>query len=72
VWQRRRVTPPRWDDDDWLEDPPESPGALAELRISSRPPVFRLDRSRFGGLGLEGDLLVGWRGGDAIAAELRV
>jgi hypothetical protein len=64
---------PRWDDDDWLEDPPPGigwPGEI-DLRVSTRPPMYRLDRSGAAGLGLEGDLLLGWRGGDAIAAELR-
>jgi choline dehydrogenase-like flavoprotein len=64
---------PRWDGDDgWLEDPVRSDGWPGEidLRMESRPPVFCLDRSGVGGLGLEGDLLLGWRGGDAIAAEL--
>jgi hypothetical protein len=32
--------------------------------------VYRLDRAEVGGLGLEGDLLLGWRAGDAIAHEL--
>jgi len=64
---------PRWDDDDWLEDPPPGTGWPGEidLRVSTRPPMYRLDRSGAAGLGLEGDLLLGWRGGDAIAAELR-
>ena len=63
---------PRWDDDNWLEDPPRKLGwpTQVPLRVSSRPPVYRLDRSEIGGLGLEGDLLLGWRGGDAIASEL--
>lgn len=63
---------PRWDDDRWLEDPQKKLGwpTQVPLRVSSRPPVYRLDRAEVGGLGLEGDLLLGWRGGDAIAAEL--
>jgi hypothetical protein len=69
---RRPLTPPRWDDDDWLEDPPPGQGwpAEIELRVNTRPPVYRLDRAGIAGLGFEGDLLLGWRGGDAIAAEL--
>lgn len=69
---RRRIDRPRWDDDDWLEDPPPGQGwpAEVELRVNSRPPVYRLDRAGTAGLGLEGDILLGWRGGDAIAAEL--
>jgi hypothetical protein len=67
------VTPPQWDTDDgWLEDPPPGTGWPAEidLRLSTRPPIYQLDRAAVAGLGLEGDLLLGWRGGDAIAAEL--
>ena len=64
---------PRWDSDDgWLEDPPPSAGWPAEidLRLSTKPNIFCLDRAAAGGLGLEGDLLLGWRAGDAIATEL--
>ncbi len=67
------VAPPRWDSDDgWLEDPQPGTGWPAEidLRVSSRFPIYHLDRAGAGGLGLEGDLLLGWRGGDAIAGEL--
>jgi hypothetical protein len=68
----RPMSLPRWDDDGWLEDPPAGAGwpGDVDLRVSGRPPVYRLDRSSVAGLGLEGDLLLGWRGGDAIAAEL--
>lgn len=69
----RQPTPaPRWDDDTWLADPaPEAAWpAPAELRISSRQPIYSLERASVAGLGFEGDLLLGWRGGDAIAAEL--
>ncbi len=70
--ERCPVEYPRWDDDEWLEDPPRGLGWPTELvlRVSSRPPVYRLDRSEIAGLGLEGDLLLGWRAGDAIAGEL--
>ncbi len=62
---------PRWDDDDWLEDPPPGQGWPAEidLRVNTRPPVYRLDRAGTASLGVEGDVLLGWRAGDAIAAE---
>ncbi|MEM9175019.1 MAG: hypothetical protein AAGC67_07270 [Myxococcota bacterium] len=64
---------PTWDSDDgWLETAPSDqgwPGDI-DLRRSARPTVYALDRAAAGGLGLEGDLLLGWRGGDAIAAEL--
>jgi hypothetical protein len=70
---RRKGDRPTWDDDDWLEDPPPGQGWPTEidLRATARPPVYRLDRCGVAGLGLEGDLLLGWRGGDALAAELR-
>jgi hypothetical protein len=64
---------PRWDGDDgWLEDPLPGQGWPGEtdLRLSSRPPIYHLDRGAVAGLGLEGDLLLGWRAGDAIAEEL--
>ena len=67
------VAPPQWDGDDgWLEDSPPGTGwpADVDLRLSTRPPIYHLDRAAVAGLGLEGDLLLGWRGGDAIAAEL--
>ena len=70
---RQQHALPAWDDDDWLEELPAGsawPGE-ADLRVSSRPPVYRLDRPAVAGLGLEGDLLLGWRAGDAIAADLR-
>lgn len=68
---RRSFLRPIWDDDDWLEDPPPGHGwpAEIELRASVKLPVYRLDRCGVAGLGLEGDLLLGWRGGDALAAE---
>ncbi len=67
------VEMPRWDGDDgWLEDPQPGLGWPSEidLRISARPSIYHLDRAAVAALGFEGDLLLGWRGGDAIAAEL--
>ena len=67
------ATPPQWDSDDgWLEDPAPGIGWPTEidLRLSTRPPIYHLDRAAVAGLGLEGDLLLGWRGGDAIAGAL--
>jgi hypothetical protein len=63
---------PTWDDDSWLSDPPRESAwpATAELRVSSRQPIYLLERAGVAGLGFEGDLLLGWRGGDAIAADL--
>lgn len=61
-----------WDDDAWLAEP--SPGTAwphpIPLRLSSRPLVYGLERGGFAGLGLDGDLLLGWRAGDGLAAEL--
>ena len=67
------MRPPGWDSDDgWLEDPRPGAGWPAEidLRLSTRSRIYHLDRAAAGGLGLEGDLLLGWRGGDAIAGAL--
>ncbi len=63
---------PAWDDDGWLEDPVagRSWPAESDLRVGGRVPVYRLDRAGVASLGLEGDLLLGWRAGDAISAEL--
>jgi hypothetical protein len=71
----RRVAPPprpRWDDDLALEDPPPGGGWPGEvdLRLLSRPPVYRLAREQVGVLGVEGDCLLGWRAGEAILADL--
>lgn len=70
--KRCAVTHPRWDDDGWLEDPVSGTGWPTEvsLRVSSRPSIYRLDRAEVAGLGVEGDLLLGWRAGDAIARDL--
>jgi hypothetical protein len=63
---------PRWDDDLAFEDPAPGTGwpGEVELRLLSRPPVFRLPREQVGVLGVEGDCLLGWRAGEAILAEL--
>ncbi len=70
--ERRRSPEPRWDTDDPLPDP--APGAGwpgdVEVRAASRQPVYCLDRSSVAALGVEGDLLLGWRTGDAIIADL--
>jgi hypothetical protein len=70
--QERPIVRPRWDDDDWLEDPTRGEGWPSEvdLRLPGKAGVHRLDRAGMAGIGLEGDLLLGWRAGDAIAAEL--
>jgi hypothetical protein len=69
----RRPTPaPQWDDDALLCDP--NPGsawpAEPQIRLSSRPPIFGLVRGGAAALGFEGDLMLGWRSGDAIAGEI--
>ncbi len=63
---------PLWDDDLAVEQPRRRAGWPAEidLRLLTRPPVYRLPREEIGVLGLEGDCLLGWRAGDAIGADL--
>jgi hypothetical protein len=63
---------PLWDDDDALPAPQAGEGwpGEVEIRIPGRRPVFLLRREGVAGLGAEGDLLLGWRAGDAIRAEL--
>jgi hypothetical protein len=63
---------PRWDDDAWLVDPSAGTGwpDEPELRLHPREPIYQLDRAAVAGLGVEGELLLGWRAGEAIAAEL--
>lgn len=69
--ERRPFATGCWDSDALLADPqrgawPDEP----ELRLSSRPAVYGLDRACVGGLGGEGELWLGWRAGDAIAEDL--
>jgi hypothetical protein len=70
--ERLRVPRPRWDHDALLADPPAGVGwpAEIEVRLPTKQPIYQLDRAAVGGLGFEGDALLGWRGGDAIAADL--
>jgi hypothetical protein len=69
---RVRSPEPRWDSDDPLPDPPPGVGwpAEIEVRAAARPPVYCLDRSAAASLGVEGDLLLGWRTGEAILSDL--
>ena len=69
---RVREPEPRWDHDVLLADPPAGVGwpAEIELRLPTKQPIYQLDRAAVGSLGFEGDTLLGWRGGDAIAADL--
>jgi hypothetical protein len=62
----------RWDDDSALFDPRLGEGwpVEAEIRLSSKPPIYALPREALAGLGVEGDLLLGWRAGDVIRSEL--
>jgi hypothetical protein len=70
--ERLRWSEPGWDDETVLGDPARGEGWPGEVdvRASSRPPVQVLPREGVAALGLEGDLLLGWRAGDALAADL--
>jgi hypothetical protein len=69
--ERVRGAAPAWDDDELLSDPEDGGWpAEAELRLPTRQPIYTLERGPVASLGFEGDLLLGWRGGDAIAADL--
>lgn len=63
---------PGWDDPDLLEEPATGSGwpGQSELRLSARPPVYRLAREELGALGVEGEVLLGWQGGDALREQL--
>jgi hypothetical protein len=70
--ERIPVKTPSWDDDHLLEDHAHNacwPGKL-ELRVSSKLPIYMLDRSWVGGLGFEGDILLGLRAGELLQKEL--
>ena len=70
--QKVPIVRPRWDTDDLLEDPDHGtywPGEF-DLRVSGKLPIYQLDRTWIAGLGLEGDLLLGLRAGDALRAML--
>ena len=69
---RPRAPEPSWDTDDPLPDPLPGAGwpADSDVRASSRQPVYCLERSAVAALGVEGDLLLGWRTGEAILADL--
>jgi hypothetical protein len=65
-------TPTRWDDESLLVDPAGGAGWPGEcnVRIAGKQPLYHLDRGAMAGLGFEGDILLGWRAGDVIAADL--
>lgn len=67
-----RTPRPLWDDDAGVFEP-VARGAWPqplEIRATTRRPVYRLPREELAPLGVEGDLLLGWRAGDAIRADL--
>ena len=71
-FKRMPIKRPVWDCDDRLEDPVNGacwPGEF-DLRVSTKLPIYLLDRSWVAGLGLEGDLLLGLKAGEALRAEL--
>ena len=61
---------PGWDDP--MSQPAQAAGwpSAVGVRTRSREPVFVLPREQVASLGLEGELLLGWRAGDAIREEL--
>ncbi|HVP29635.1 MAG TPA: hypothetical protein VMW35_10800 [Myxococcota bacterium] len=67
---REAVPEVRWD-----EEAPEDPAIGegwpldVEIRVASRPLVYALPREAVAALGFEGDVLLGWRAGDAIRAD---
>ncbi len=69
---RSRAPQPLWDTDEPLADPVPGAGwpGDTEVRAASRQPVYCLDRSATASLGVEGDLLLGWRTGEAILSDL--
>lgn len=69
-WQRVAVSAPLWDRSDLLTDPSDDDPNSGLRRPLSRVPAYILDRSQSAQRGFEGDLLLGWQAGDAIAKEL--
>jgi len=71
-WVRVASQLPTWDRDEFLADPrgERNGSAGIPLRPISRTPAYVLDRWKLAALGFEGDLLLGWRAGDAIASDL--
>ncbi|MBT38993.1 MAG: hypothetical protein CL938_10665 [Deltaproteobacteria bacterium] len=70
--ERMRAPEPAWDEEDTLPDPPPGTGWPGEvvIRLPTKQLLYTLERSGVASLGTEGDLLLGWRGGDTIAANL--
>jgi len=71
VLRRESIPGVQWDED-WPGDPTLGEGwpGDAEIRVSSRPPIYLLPRESMASLGFEGDVLLGWRAGDAIRADV--
>ena len=62
---------PDWDDDAVLSDcGPGSWPTPAEIRVGGRRPIYLLRQAHAAALGPEGELLHGWRSGDAIREDL--
>jgi len=70
--ERQPIPEMLWDLPDPLCDPPRGTGwpTQIRLRLSSHPPIYHLPRHDVAAIGVEGDLLLGMRGGEALAAEL--
>jgi hypothetical protein len=70
--ERRPVPATRWDRDDLVhEASSQARDVGAGARLSSRPPVVSLEPGDAAAFGFEGSLLLGWRTGDELQAELR-
>jgi len=71
-WTRVTAQQPVWDQDELLADVAgeRSWPVGVSLQPISRTPAYVLDRWKLAVLGFEGDLLLGWRAGDAIASDL--
>jgi hypothetical protein len=70
AFERRPPPGARWDRDDLLPAAAAPDALPSAQRLSSRPLVFSLDRDAAAPHGFEGDLLLGWRAGDDVLAEI--
>ncbi len=70
--QAETAAKPVWDMDEPLSDPGPGRGwpGPCDIRLSLKPPIYSLERADAAALGFEGDLLLGWRAGESIAADL--
>jgi hypothetical protein len=70
--ERRPAPAARWDRDDLVhEASAQARDVGAGARLSTRPPVVSLEPGDAAAFGFEGSLLLGWRTGDELLAELR-